>query len=810
MISNYLKTAFRNITRNKFYTFLNILGLSIGFTVFIFVYLYVNDELSFDKYHDKHQRIHRISSDFSIANRNERFAIVPIPMGPAFKIEFPEIEEFCRLANMGNVLIKSDDRESYEEDFYIADSTFFDLFSHDLVLGSKENALTAPNTMVITDKIAKKYFGKDNPIGKSLSTPTGDNYMITAVIENIPANTHLKFDALLSANTIAQQQGVDNFNSMEPGQFWNIGLYTFILLKENTSIDAIHDKFPQFYEKYMKSLGDQVNASFDLITMPLADIHLTSKLGGELPTGSISFIYIFIAVGVFVLLIAAINYMNMATARSAKRAREVGLRKVLGALKPQLIRQFLSESVLLSLISLIIAFAAVYLLMNDFNAIAGKALSFAGYEGVKISIIIFIVAILIGLVSGSYPAFYLSSFLPIKVLKGTISGSGKNKGLLRKVLVIFQFWIAIIMVIGTLIVSSQLRFLQNTDLGFEKENVVVLTLQDTTFRKKAEVFKNELLNHTNIEKVSNTSFVPGNVRSIQVMLVEDENGEMKENAIIFNQSDYNFIDMFGLEIVKGRDFDQSMGTDATEACIINEEAMKAYGWEDNPIGKKIQFGINLDGSDQATVRKVVGVVKDFYFKSLHNKIEPLVMFVNERPRFRMAIKMSGVNNKGTLNFIEEKWHSFGANRAFEFSYLESDLQELYESESKIGLLFRIASALTIFIALLGLLGLSSFVTEQRTKEIGIRKVVGATLPNVLNLLSREFIILIFIAFIPACIVGWLQFNAWLDKTFVYYIDIDWKVFVIAGVSAVIVGLLTISYHIVKAASSNPVDAIKYE
>ncbi len=810
MILNYIKTAYRNILRNKFYTFLNILGLSIGFVVFIFLFLYVNDELTYDKHHEKHKRIYRIASDFSIANRNERFAIVPIPMGPAFKIEFPEVEEFCRFADMGNILVKSETRESYEESFYIADSTLFDLFTHKVLLGDKKDALTKPNTMIVTEKIAHKYFGNENPIGKFLSVSGSVNYMITAVIENLPANSHLKFDGLASASTIAVQQGADNFNSMEPGRFWNIGVFTYLLLNENSSMQSIHEKFQPFYDKYMKPLGDQINASFDLLSMPMADIHLKSKLNGDLPTGNIAFVYIFIAVGIFIILIAAINYMNMATARSSKRAREVGLRKVLGALKPQLIRQFLSESVLLVLFSMIIAFLLVYLLLGDFNTIVDKKITLNGLESLKVFGIIFVVALFIGLLSGSYPAFYLSNFLPVKVLKGSIITGGKNKGMLRKILVVFQFWIAIVMLIGTLAISNQLNFLKNTDLGFNKDNVVVLDFQDTSFRRKAESFKNELLTNPNIEKVTKTMFVPGNVGSVTVMKVEDENGDMKEIAVIFNRADHDFIDLFDIEILEGRDFDPKMGTDEELACIVNEEAVKTYGWKESPIGKKIQMGVNLDPNNPVPTAKVIGVMKNFYFKSLHNKIEPLVFFYTDQPQFRMAIKIKDQNKAETLRFIEEKWNSFGANREFDYSFLDQDIKQMYDSENKISRLFKIASALTILIALLGLLGLSSFITEQRTKEIGIRKVVGASLPSVLGLLTKEFFVLICIAFVPACVFAWWQFTKWLDKTFVYYQKIDWTIFVIAGVSAVFVGLITISYHIIKAASNNPVDAIKYE
>ena len=808
MIKNYLLSLYRNISRNKFYSLLNIVGLSVGLSAAIFILLYVQDELSYDKYNVKYERIYRVESDFTISGKHDHFAIVPTPMGPALMTEYPEVESFCRLFGAGNTLFRAGEIEYYEDFFYFADSTLFDIFTYDLLQGDPKTCLTQPKTIVLTEKIAEKYFGKENPMGKMMISGSGRNYQVTGVMKNQPGNSHLKFDAVISGMSIAADVGMDEFNSMEPNRFWNIGVFTFLLLKENASMQRIHDKFEPFYEKYMKPIGDQINASFNLMSTPLAETHFRQGLGGELPSGNKSYVLIFSAVALFLLLIAAINYMNMATARSVNRAKEVGVRKVHGAHRAQLIRQFLSESLALSLLALFIAILLVTLLMPEFNSLSGKELSFSIGENPLIFIEILLITLFTGLISGSYPAFYLSSFLPVRVLKGDVGRNGRKSGLLRKVLVIIQFFIATFMIIGTIVVSSQIRFLKNKDLGFNKENLVVMEIQDTTFRKKIETFKKELLNNPDILSATNCTGVPGSIGWIQVLKFE-QGDQMVEHSTILAQTDYDYVETLELGIIKGRNFNREMGTDQEEAVLINETAAKEFGWEENPLGKKIHYGWELDGSG-GRMMKVIGVVKDFHFRSLHNKVEPLVLFISERPRTVLSCRISGDRKKEALEFIESKWNEFNAQRPFDYEFLDNQLDEMYQAEEKIGSIILLATILTIFIALLGLLGLSSFVTEQRTKEIGIRKVVGASVPNILQLLYKEFILLITIAFILAVPVAWWRLEIWLESSFIYYQSIQWSYFIIAGIISFVIGLGTISFFILKAATGNPVNAIKYE
>lgn len=808
MFKNFIITALRNISRNKFYTVLNVLGLSVGIAAFIFILLFIRDETTYDEYNSLHERIVRIESDFTISNKHDRFAIVPFPMGPAFKLEFPEVENFVRITDVGNTLIRYKDKENYEEDFGFADSTLFEIFDFEFLLGTPEKALTEPFTIVLTDKIAGKYFGGANPIGEMITTGSGNSYKVTAVVKELPSNTHLKFDAYLSATSLQELIGAERFNSMEPLAFWNIGVYTFLLLHENASMETIAERFPAFYEKYMKPIGDQINASFDLRYTMLEDTHFTTGLGAEQPTGNMAYVKIFRAVAAFLLLLAVINYMNMATARSANRAREVGMRKVVGAERRQLIWQFLSESLLMALFALVIAFILVILLLPDFNTLSGKVIGTDRLFTPLILFIVIIVAILAGLVSGSYPAFYLSGFQPIYVLKGRSGQTGKRSGVLRRVLVVIQFFIAISMIIGTLVVSDQLRFLRNKDLGFRRDNMVILEMQDSTFRSKAETFKQELLQSPAIEGVSNSTGIPGEINWIQVMRVERAI-EMADHALILAQVDYDFLDVYDMEIVRGRNFDRDMGTDKERAIIINEAGAKELGWEEDPIGKKIQYGFDLEG-DSGRVMKVIGVVRDFHYRSLHNKVEPVVLFISDVPRFLMTVRVKDGKLTDALAAIEEKWNAFDAGRPFEYTMLTEVMDEMYEAEKKLSLLFRIATALTILIALLGLLGLSSFIAEQRTKEIGIRKVVGASFGNITTLLSREFLLLILTGFILAIPLAWWQLDQWLKDSFVYFSRIHWLTFLWAGLMAFAIGIITISYHVVRAARSNPVDAIKYE
>lgn len=808
MFKNYIISALRNISRNRFYALLNIIGLSVGMAAFIFILLFVRDEMTFDKQNTDHQRIHRVEMNFNIAGKHDMFAIAPVPMGPALKLEMPEVESFTRLMEAGDVVIKYGDKEYYEDRFFIADSTVFDFFTHTFIAGTAENALNDSKTIVLTEKIAKKYFGDRNPVGEVLVTADNTSLKVTAVIANQSSNVHLKYDALISAATVAEDIGQERFNSMEPGNFWNIGVFTFLKLVPGTDIKSVHEKWPAFYEKYMKPIGDQINASCELMTTPLAESHYRTGLSSDQPTGNMAYIYIFSAVAIFILLIAAINYMNMATAKSANRAREVGMRKVVGAYRGQLIRQFIGESLLLATVALVLAIFIVFLLLPDFNNLSGKTIASNFFTDPFILSLMVIGTLFIGILSGSYPAFFLSSFQPVVVLKGKLSRSGKSSLFLRRILVVIQFFIATSMIIATFVVSDQLHFMRNKDLGFNKENLMILQMQDSAFRSKAYAFRDELNQNPYIKGATITTGVPGNNGWIEVMYIEKEE-KMVEAAVILAQVDYNYVDVMGMEIIKGRNFDKSMKTDDSAAVIINETGARMFGWGEDAIGKKINYGVELDGRVPRPM-KVIGVVKDFHFNSLHNKIEPIILFISRVPRWMIAVRIDEEHKKEAMAFIEEKWNAFGANRPFNYTFIDENLDEMYQSEKKLSNLFSIAAVLTIFIALLGMLGLSSFIAEQKFKEIGLRKILGASVGSILQLLSKEFMMLIIVAIIIAIPIAYWRLDVWLESAFVYHDKISWAPFVLAGLAAIIVGLVTISFHIIRAATVNPVDAIKYE
>lgn len=806
MISNYFRSALRNFNRNKGYSLINILGLSLGITATIFILLYINDELGYDKHFRLHDRLYRVEGDFMINNKHDRFAVSSMAIGPALKIEMPEVEMYCRFNGNDNLIIRYGEKEFIEKQSYFADSTAPAMFTLDFVEGTPENALTEPFTIIMSKSQAKKYFGSEEAYGKTIITGNGRSYKVTGVFEDLPANTHMKFDILLSMETLATLFGAERFRSLEPGAFWNVNSYTYILLSENTDISQVLEKFPALYDKYMKEIGDQINASFTMLATRIDKVHHTSKLSADLPVGNKAYIYVFGIVAIFILLLAAINYMNLATARASARAREVGLRKVVGANRSQLAWQFMSESLILAVASFIISLGIMQLLLPLFNEISGKQLSFSFYENPDVFAGMLGIALFTGLLSGAYPALFLSSFQPAKVLKGKLH-TGSKGSWLRKGLVTFQLLISVSMITGTLVIYKQLNYMKDADVGFDMENVMVVEVQDTAFRKKTDVFRKELLQNPGILNASMSFGVPGGRHGIQVMRVEKED-KMQEYAMNLIPCDYDFIDLLKLELVKGRNFSREMGSDKLEAVIINETAAKALGWNDDALGKKIHHNFELDGTG-GRMMKVIGVVKDFHFTSLHNKIEPIVLFIPEFPMNLLTIRLKPEAGSATIDYIREKWQEYGANRPFDYYFLDKDYEDKYLAESNLGKVFTIFAALSIFIALLGLIGLASFSAMQRTKEIGIRKVLGASVQNIVGMFYKESVILVFIALLIASPLSWYFLDQWLGN-FAYHINLGWITFIISGVIALIITILSVSFHSIKAASANPVNAIKYE
>ena len=810
MFQNFIKTTLRSLVQDKYYSAINILGLAAGLTVTILIILFIQDELTYDKYHDLHERVYRLESDFTLDNKNHKFAATQIPLGPTLMDEYPEIIDYARCAPVGTLYFVDEDREFQEDSIWFADSTFFQLFTHEFTHGDPASALNRPNTMVITENFASRHFGKENPIGENLTDIDNNIYEITGVIRNLPSNSHMRFSGLMSSLTLAERIGLERFNDRSAGSFWNIGIFSYVLLAENASMQDVIDKFPGFYDKYMKEIGDQIKGSFDLMATPLADIHLNPMaLEYDQPKGNRSYVYIFLFAALFILVIASINYMNMATARSARRSREVGMRKVSGSSRGMLIRQFLGESVFITLISFILSLILVKLLLAGFNDMSGKSLQFGLLTMKEVVLSGLLTSLVVGVISGLYPALYLSRFNPVVVLKGLATG-GKSGGSIRKALVLIQFTISVLMIIGTMIVSGQLKFMKTTNLGFDKENIMVMTVRDTTLRKSFESFREEIMTHPEILDAAQSNSNPGSNVGIVVQRIEGDGGELLDKAVNRYSVDYHYTDLMNIEITQGRNYDRSMGTDISKAFIINEVAANEFGWGEDALGKRWQLGINLDGPPQRD-GEVIGVFKDFHYASLHNKIEPIVLVLQDRPISMplFNIRTTGNNTEEVIAFVDEKRKEFGDHYPFDYDFLTENLDEYYKEEAVIGSIFRYFTILTIFIAALGLLGLSAFMAQRRTREVGIRKVMGSSVNGIVYLFIREFSKWVIISNLVAWPLAWYGMDKWLQN-FQYRIDMTIWIFALAFGLSLAIALITVSWQSVRAAITNPADTLRYE
>jgi putative ABC transport system permease protein len=818
MLKNYFISAYRSIVKNRFYSILNIFGPAIGITCAILILLYVKEEVTFDKYNKNYRRIYRLESDFNISGKTTLAALTPIPMAPTLKDEYPEIKEVARFAGFGlqDILFQYKDFKFFEDKIYFTDSTVFKIFDFEFILGSPDNALNEPNTIVITESFASRYFGKENPMGEVLTTSNFGSCRVTGVIKDVPANSHMRFDCLLSMATIVELTGVDRFNSRSAPSFWNISAFEYILLDENASIEDLLGKFPGFYDKYMSSLGKQINATFRLMASRIDKVHFGSKLEFDLPIGNFSYIIIFSLVGVFMLLIASLNYMNMATARSTNRSKEVGLRKVIGAGRVTLIRQFISESMVLVILALIIALIATILILPSFNVLTDKGIKIGTlFEPVTFSLIL-LITLFVGLISGSYPAFYLSSFSPVEVLKSNVNPR-QGKGLLRKILVVFQFAISGALIIGTIIVSGQQRYIRNKDLGLNKENVMIIPMRDTAFiNHKLQSFKDELLKLPEVKGVSSAILVPPLMASKVVFQIEKDSA-MVELATSFSVVDHEFIDVMQMKILKGRNFDRSITTDLTRAFIVNEAAVKAYGWGDNAIGKRIRFGLDPATGQAQRDGVVIGVVKDFHFTSIHNPIEPFIFVVSRNPNIYFYVRLSGNNVPATIENVKKLQQDLGDVLPFNYFFFADKLDEMYTAENKLNTLFNIFSVLTIFIACLGLLGLTSYIAEQRSKETSLRKIMGANIGQLIWLLNKDFLLLVLISNLISWPVAYYFMDRWI-QSFAYRMDFGLSPFALATVVpfivslviTMVIALITTSLLSVKAAFVNPVNTLSRE
>jgi len=809
MIRNYIKTAFRNLIRHKMYSLLNVAGLAIGVACCIFILLYVQDELSYDRFNEKSDRIYRLIASINLSGKPFEAAMTTHAMGPIFSNECPEIEMFTRLSTYGDRrVVQYEDKSFNEERFLWADSTLFTMFSFELIKGNPKTVLVNPNSVVITEDIANKYFGVEEPIGKNLIVHNETEYTVTGVVKNIPHNSHFRPDFIASFSTLSLQREATILEDM----LGNFNYYGFFLLREGADKIETERKFAGFVEENLGAFLKTTGVTLELLLQPLTEIHLHSDLEGEIENNSdITYVYLFSGIGLFILLIACLNFMNLATARSANRAKEVGMRKVVGAYRIQLIIQFISESMIMGFIAVVIAVFIVFLAMSFFSNISGKEFTNSSLANPVLYAGLAALFLVVGIIGGSYPAFFLSAFRPVDVLSGALKRGAKSS-ILRIVLVSLQFTVTIILIIGTLTINNQINFMVNRDLGYNKEQVLAFTLRNAETREKIDVIKSELIQHPGIIAVSASRGLPNNPTSSSL---HHPAGRPDEENLLMSMlfTDDEFIDLYEIEVLEGRKFSKEYSTDFTEAILINESAVKALGWQDDPLGKEIEYftGVNERGK-----RTVIGVVKDFHFESLHNEIRPLaiynsLMWNTDNPDdFNViSVRTKTDNVQETVGFLKSKWKEFDSRYPFEYFFVDEQYDAFYRAEEHMGQLFEYFTVLAIIIGCLGLFGLASYTAEQRTKEIGIRKVLGATAPNIILLLVREFTKWIVIAVVVAWPAGYFLMNSWLQN-FAYRIDLGAVTFITAAGIALLIAVFTVGYQAVKAALSSPVNALKYE
>lgn len=794
MKKNLLLIALRNFKKDRWFSLLNILGLTLGITFSLFLIFYIADELSYDKHNEKADRIYRIISHIQEPDKKMDWASTQLPLGPTLKKDYPEVEEMVRFLSKERTLFKNGNSNFYETKLYYADSTIFNVFTCNFIEGNSANALTKPNSIVLSKSTAQKYFGKNtSAVGKTLKT-VYDLFTVTAVIEDVPKNSHILFDMLLSLPATSQQAGADSW-----GGFNN---FTYVLLKTQTDYKAFTKKLLPLYDKYMASIFAQYNIKIQYEAQPITAIHLKSNLQGEPEElGSMSYIWIFGAVAFFMLLIACINYMNLTTARSARRAKEIAIRKVTGSSKRQLVFQFLSESLLTSFVAVLLSAALVVLFLSTFNTISGKAFTVKTLlQPFNIFLLLGII-FFTGLLGGSYPAFYLSGFKPVGILKGALSKASGNVNL-RRTLVVLQFSISMIMLICTWVVYSQLSYLSKKDLGFVQESIMTVTVNTgEDERGKISAMNNEIRSIPNIKLVGTGNSYPGDPNTNLNLFSVETNKGYADKGIDCYAVDESYVQTLGMKIVKGRNF--TGPTDTLHSILVNEAMVKNFNW-DNAIGKRVKF----PGDTTGNYLEVVGVIKDFNQKALYNPIAPLIIFYGANGN-KIQLKMAEGDLNPTIVKVETIWKKYFPQLPFEYKFMDANFNSQYAADQKRGKIFAAFSILTIIITCLGLLGLTAFTTQQRQKEISVRRVLGATTGEVVRMITKNYLWLALIAAAIAFPVAWYFMHKWL-QVFPYNTGLSLIPFVVSALIILVTAIATASFHSAKAALSNPVKSLRSE
>jgi putative ABC transport system permease protein len=795
MLKNYLKIALRNFKKHKGYSFINIVGLAVGMACCILIMLWVQDELSYDRYHANADHVYRITYAEEIGGAFDHYALPPFAAAPAFATEVPGIKAYTRLWQRTG-LVKHAENNYDERSIFYVDKDFFRIFTHEFIEGNPATALENPGSIVLTQDMAEKIYGNKEALGKTLNLNVDGDLHVTGVVKNVPTNSHFHFDYLVSINTIQGRRA-------EYLDAWLVIIgWSYLLLEENVDAAIVEEKIASVAEKYAGERARKSGTKMFYYLQPLTDIHLTSKLEGEIEgNGDIRYVYVFSLIAVFILLIACINFMNLSTARSANRGKEVGLRKVLGAHKKRLVVQFLTESIGFAFVGLILAINLVWFLIPSFNKLTGKELSMTSLANLFVFFGLFMLVLFTGMAAGSYPAFYLSSFQPIDTIRQKIK-RGSRKSILRSSLVFLQFTISIILIISTFIVIKQLSFMKNQKLGFKKEQVLAVDIRGQGIAQQFEAFKNELKKDAGILDATYSNGIPGRTEVVLTTMLE---GQPDSVSFAFDYifCDYDFLKTYEIELVQGRDFSKDFGTDKEGAFLINETAHSKLGWEEETLGKKI-------GYSRDVMRPIVGIVKDFHYRSLKHVIGPLAIYLRPRHDAFLSIKMNTSDVTRTLSNIEQTWNKFEKERSFEYFFVDENFDALYHSEERLSQIITFFSFIAIFVACLGLFGLASYTAEQSTKEIGIRKVLGASVGSIVFQLSRDFIKWVLVANVIAWpLTYFILKNYWLSH-FPFRISFSLLTLAAAGLVALCIAMVTVSFQSIKAALANPVDSIRYE
>ncbi len=797
MFKNYLKTAFRFLAKNKAFSFINVVGLTLGLTCCFLITLYIKNELSYDKFETNGKRLARVIMQYSFSgSESNEGNYTSVRVAAVFPGTFSEVESAIKMTEYARV-VRYNDKLFEEKKFMYADSNFFSIFSFKLLQGDIHNVLATPYDVVLTQSTAKKYFGNDNAINKTLRVGNDSNlYRVTGIMQDCPSNSQIQLDFLASFSSLGITPDYEE-------SYWDANYTTYLLLKNKNDIQQLQAKLPAFMKKEMQGQGAAINFFLE----PFEKIHLYSPYDSFTPNTSMIYVYILAAVALLILIIACSTYINLSTARSLERAKEVGVRKVMGAAKTQLFWQFINESVILCLIAVVLSFMLSALLVPAFNQLTNKQLQINNLFSLQFISFSIVVALCISFFAGAYPALVLAKFQPVKVLKGSFKNTASGQ-VLRKTLIVFQFVISVFLIISTFVIQQQLYFIQHKKLGYNREHVLVLPMDDKMLAN-IDVIKQEFKTNPDVLSVSRCVHSPvegGGGYNMRSAIMPDD----QQIAITANPVDEDFVNTIGLQIIAGANFTKQdvkdLANDNSQDknlyhFILNESAAKQLGWTaQQAIGKKMYMGPR-----EGFVR---GVVKDFNFESLHSAIKPFVLFPEFRGR-ELLIKLNGEHLTQTISFLQTKWKSFVPDRPFEYHFLDEDYDKLYQSEIRLGEVMKILTCIGILLACFGLFGLSSYAMQQRKKEIGIRKVLGANITNISALLAKDFIMLVLVAFVIAAPIAWFAMNKWL-RDYTYRINIEWTTFLFAGILAIAIALLTVSFQSIKAAIANPVKSLRTE